>query len=420
MPLFGEMFLSEILNKPVLDPTGEELGKVKDFCIVMGEHLPKISFLVIEKKTKFKISWEDLSIFNKKVISSRLSPASLTPYIHDNNDLLAVRDILDKQIVDANGAKVVRVNDIKVEGYNTDAVLIAVDVGMRGILRRLGIEKWGEDFMKFFRAHLPYNLISWNYIQPLSPKLTAIALKIPKQMMSELHPADLAELLTQVSHDEGASIIETLDSETAADTISELEPEHQSAMINEMDTEKASDIIEQMTPDDAADILSDLPAEKAKDILESLEEETAKDIQELLSHDEDTAGGIMTTEFISYPQSTRICEVIERFKADAPEVETVYYIYATDTEGKLTGVISLKELILSEPEQNLNELMEMKVKSVTAETDDMEVVRIVSKYNLVALPVVDDEGKLIGVVTVDDAIDRILPHEARKHRRRKM
>src|SRR3989339_93167 len=384
MPFFSELFVSEILRKPVLDPRGEELGRVKDLVVVKGEPLPKISNLVIERKRKlFNLQWSDLSIFNKRIIAANIYGARLQSYELSEKDLLVARDIFDKQIVDANGAKVVRVNDVKLEGLNTEAVLLAVDVGMRGIMRRLGVERGGEDLMRLLRMHLPYNLISWNYIQPLEPKLTAISLTVPRQMVADLHPADLAAIITG------------------------------------MDTDKAADIIEEMPPDEAADVISDLSAEKAQEILGSLEKEDAEDIQELMGHEEDTAGGIMTNAFIAYRPETSVKEAIESFRRDAEEVETVYYIYVTDAEEKLKGVVSLREILLSPPETKLSDIMVTKFKTVTPETDEMRVAGIISKYNLVALPVVDSEGFLLGIVTVDDIIDRILPPAA-KHKRRRV
>lgn len=419
MPFLGELFVSEILKKPVLDPKGDELGRVKDLIIVKGEPLPKVSSLIIErKKIIYKISWIDLNIFNKKIISANIYSDGLQPYITNVEDLLLVRDILDKQIVDINGAKVVRVNDVKLEGYDTEAVLIAVDVGMRGIMRRLGVERSGEDLMKLFKKHLPYNLISWNYIQPLAPKLTAISLTVPRQMLSELHPADIAEIISQVSHKEGTSFIKDLDVDLAAEALSELKPETKIEIISELDTDKAADIIEEMPPDEAADIISDLPIDKAKEILESIEKEEAEDIQELLSHEEDTAGGLMTNEFIAYPPDTTVKEAMERLKKDAETIETVYYIYVIDTDEKLIGVISLRDLILAEQTARLADIMVTKLKTVTPETDEMEVAELISKYNLVAIPVIDTEGYLLGIVTIDDIIDRIIPPAAKRKRRK--
>ncbi|MDO9289003.1 MAG: CBS domain-containing protein [Thermodesulfovibrionales bacterium] len=419
MPFFGELFVSEILKKPVLDPKGEELGRVKDLVVVRGEALPKVSILIVEKKRKlFSLPWADLNIFNKRIISANIYSEGLKTYEMSEEDLLLVRDIFDKQIVDANGAKVVRVNDVKLEGFNTEAVLIAADVGMRGIMRRLGVERGGEDLMRVLRGHLPYNLISWDYIQPLEPKLTAISLTIPRQMMSELHPADLAAIISQVSHKEGATFIKDLDVETAAEMLSELEPNAQAAIITGMDTEKAADIIEEMPPDEAADVLSDIPAEKAHEILGNLEKEDAEDIQELLGHEEDTAGGIMTNEYIAYSPEMTVKEASDRFKVNARDVETVYYIYVLDKDEKLVGVTSLRELLLAEPDCLIADIMETNLKTVSPGEDEMVAAGIISKYNLLALPVVDEDGYMHGIVTVDDIIDILLPPSAKRKRRK--
>lgn len=419
MPLFGELFLSEVIKKPVFDPKGEITGRVKDIIVVKGDPLPKVSSIIIERKNQlFSIPWENINLFNKRIISTYLDTEAIQPYTPGEEDLLGVRDILDKQIVDANGAKVVRVNDIKLEGYDGEAILIAVDVGMRGILRRLGIERGSEGFLKLFQTHIPYNMISWNYIQPLKPKLKTIALTVPRQMVSELHPADIAEIISKVSREEGAHLFKDLDIETAAEALSELKPEMQADIINAMDTEKAADIIEEMPPDEAADVLSDLPAEKAKEILEHIEKEEAEDIQELLGHEKDTAGGLMTTEFIAYSPNLTIKEALENFKKDAEDIETVYYIYVVDENEKLIGVASLRELLVAEQESQLSEIMETKLKTVTPDADEMIVAEIISKYNIVALPVVDSNGILLGIVTIDDIIDRILPPAAKRKRRK--
>lgn len=415
MPLFGELFVSEILGEPVLDPRGEELGRLKDLVIVKADPLPKVSAIILERKKRpYMIEWASLELFNKRIITARILSSELRPYDMTSPDLLAVRDLLDKQIVDVNGVKVVRVNDIKLEGYESEALLIAVDVGIRGLLRRLGFEKRGEDVLSLFKVKIPQNLISWNYIQPLQPKLTALTLTVPRQMLSELHPADIAELIRQVPHQEGVAFLKNLDVDVAADTISELNPETQVEIIKDMDTEKASDIIEMMSPDVAADVLSELPADKAREILEHIEKEDAEDIQELLGHEEDTAGGLMTNEFIVYPPDMTVQEVLNRFKEDASEIETVYYIYVTDSSERLLGVLSLRELLIASPEARLSEIMVTKLKTVTPDVDEKVVAEVFTKYNLVSLPVVDTEGALLGIVTVDDIMERIFPVPAKR------
>lgn len=419
MPLFGEIFVSELLKKPVLDPKGEELGRVRDFIVVKGDALPMVSALILEKKKKFYLlPWDLIGIFNKRIMSSRAYSLKMKPYELSEDDLLIVRDIFDKQIIDANGAKVVRVNDIKLEGHTNIVCLSAVDVGMRGILRRFGIEKRGENLYRILGKTLVHNLILWKYLQPLEPKLTTISLTIPRQMVSALHPADIADIISKVSLEEGVALFEGLDPNVAAEAIDELEPASQKAMIDSLDIGFASDIVERMPPDEAADLLGELPAEKAKELLESIEKGEAQDIQELLSHEEDTAGGLMTNDFIAYSPELKLGDALEKLRIDAHNVEAIYYIYIVDKGEKLAGVISLRDMLLSSPDKPLSEVMETKVKTVTPDADQYDVAEMISKYNLLAIPVVDSDGILLGIVTIDDVIDMLLPPLAKKKRRR--
>ncbi|TNF52696.1 magnesium transporter [bacterium] len=419
MPLFGELYVSELLKKSVLDPKGEDLGRVRDFVIIKGKTLPSVSALIIEKKKQhYRLDWEQIGIFNKRIISSRVPSLTIKPYEFPDDDLLIVRDIFDKQIIDANGAKVVRSNDVKLEGINNTACLSAVDVGARGILRRMGVERKSENIYRMFGKSLPHNLIPWNFIQPLEPRLSTISLTVPRQMVSALHPADIADMISRVSHEEGVALFEGLDPNVAAEALHELEPDIQKAIIDSLDKDLAVDIVERMPPDEAADLLGDLPSEKAKELLESIEKREAQDIQELLSHEEDTAGGLMTNEFIAYPPELKIAEAIEKFKIDAHSVETVYYIYIIDEKERLKGVTSLRDMLLSAPDVPLSDVMETKLKTVAPDADQYDAAEIISKYNLFALPVVDEEGELLGIVTIDDIMDILLPPLSKKKRRK--
>lgn len=410
MTFIGDIFISEILDKQALDPSGEEIGKVKDLIVTTGEPLPRVTALILKRgKKNLLLPWKDLSLFNRRIISSKVFKEELKEYEPSETDLLIGRDILDKQIVDINGVKVVRVNDVRLGEVDEKPCLIAVDIGIRGILRRFGIERRGEAIGRAIGYSLKHNLIGWNYIQPIEPKLTRLTLTVPRKSVATLHPADIAHIISQVSMKDRTALFDTLDLDTAAEALPELEPDVQTSIITEMDKEEASDLLEKMSPDDAADILGDLPPEKAKEILELMEEEEAEDVQELLSHDEDTAGGLMTTEYIAYYPSIKVGEAMERFKKDASEIETVYYIYIVDEREKLIGVISLREFLLSNPEKFLSEVMIKDIKTITPETDQKQVAEIISKYNLVALPVVDEENRLLGIVTIDDVIDTLLP-----------
>ncbi|MBI5665938.1 MAG: magnesium transporter [Nitrospirae bacterium] len=417
MPLFGELFVGELLNMPVLDPKGDELGKVKDLVVIKGDPLPRVSALILEeRKKRYCLEWENVGIFNRRIISSKVYSPKVEPYEPSDDILLIVRDIFDKQIVDADGAKVVRVNDVQLEGVKDDACVGGIDVGIRGILRRLGLERKSEKFYELIGKTLPRNIISWSFIQPLEPRLSKLSLTIPRQMISELHPADIADIISNVSQEQGIEFFKGLDPNIAAEALPELSPDLQKTIIEDIDKDYASEVVERMEPDEAADVIADLEKDKAKELLDSIEDEDAQDIQELLAHEEDEAGGLMTNEFIAYPPELTIHDAIERFRVDAYEVESVYYIYVVENE-KLIGITTLKDMILHSPNMPLSEIMETKLKTVSPDTNQRVVAETISKYNLLAIPVVDEKGDMLGVVTIDDVIDILLPQSSRKKRR---
>lgn len=417
MPLFGHMFFSEALKRPVYDQNGDIVGRVCDAVAVKGDPLPKIATVLVRQGGRvFGMAWSDFAIFNRRILSVQRYAQALDQYDR-GDDLLLVRDILDKQIVDVNGEKVVRVNDIRLEGHNGDAVLSAVDVGIRGLLRRLGIERRSEQISTFLKLPLPWSLIAWNYIQPLTTELKAITLTVPRQMVAALHPADIAELINQVSRDEGAALFTDLDTKTAAETLSEVEPQRQVELITGLDAERAADIIEEMPPDEASDVLGDLPAEKAKEILEHVEQDEAREIQQLLAYNENTAGGLMTTAFVAYPPETAVQEAIARFRTDAASVEHAYHIYVVAPDQRLVGTISLRELLLADPEATLAAIAQAKPRTAPPETDQKAIATLMAKYNLIALPIVDAARHLLGVVTIDDVIAHLPPVSRRRKRK---
>ncbi len=421
MPFFaGEIFVSEVHKKPVLDQTGEEIGKLKDIIVITGEPFPAVSALVISSgKHQFVISWDNINLFNKRVISANvltqnLGPASIAP-----TDILIYRDLLDKQIVDINGAKLVRVNDLELGDVRGKLCLVAADIGLRGILRRLGIEARGEKIFSLFRYRLQKRLIGWHYLQTIEPKLSRLTLTISRQKVASLHPADLAEMISDVSQRERTAIFGTLDVDTAAEALHELEPQVQANIIDDMSKERASDILERMPPDEAADVLGDLPEAKAQELINLMEKEEAEDVQELLEHEEDTAGGLMTTEFLGFPPDMTVEEAIKELRLEAPNVETIYYLYILDSAEKVIGVISLKNLILALPQTLLGDIMLTPVKTLSLEAGEKDVAEFISKYNLLAAPVVDETNVLRGIVTVDDVVDFLLPPASRKKRRKR-
>lgn len=420
MPFFaGDIFISDVYRKAVIDQTGEEVGKLKDITVAQGDPFPAVTALVIASgKETYIVSWERVNLFNKRVISLSLARTDLLPAAAPPSDILICRDLLDKQIVDINGAKLVRVNDLKLGDVNGKMCLVAVDIGFRGILRRLGIETQGERFLAFFRYNLPNVLIGWHYLQPVEPRLSKLILTVSRQKVSKLHPADLAEIISEVSQKERSAIFGTLDVETAAEALHELEPSVQADIIDDLSKEKASDILEQMPPDEAADVLGDLPEDKAKELINLMEKEEAQEVQELLEHEEDTAGGLMTTEYLAFSPDMTVEEALREFRLEAPNVETVYYLYVTDAEERLVGVLTLKDLVLARPEESLANIMKSPVKTLPLETKSKDVAEFISKYNLLAAPIVDEQQVMRGIVTVDDVVDFLLPPVSRKKRRK--
>lgn len=417
MPLFGALFVSELLKKPVLDPQGDELGRLKDFVVIKGNPLPRVSALILEEKKKqYCLEWENVGIFNKRIISSKVYAPRVEPYEPSDEILLIVRDIFDKQIVDANGAKVVRVNDVQLEGQNSDACVNGVDVGIRGILRRLGMERRSESFYQIFGKTIPQNIIRWGFIQPLEPRLSKISLTVPRQMISAMHPADIAEIISTVPQEQGIALIKGLEPHVAAETLPELDPDLQKAIIEDIDKDYATEVVERMPPDEAADLIADLESDKAQELLQSIEKEEAEDIQELLAHEEDTAGGLMTNEFIAYGPDMTVQEAFDKFRMDAHDVEIVYYVYIIEGE-KLAGITTLKDMLLSSPDVRLSDIMQTKLKTVSPDENQQAVAEMISKYNLLAVPVVDENGDLLGIITVDDVVNILLPTPSRRKRR---
>jgi magnesium transporter len=421
MPFFaGEIFVSDVQKKPVLDQTGEEIGKLKDIVVAGGDPFPAVTALVVASRTEtYILPWDNINLFNRRVISVNSYIKDLGPASPSPNDILICRDLLDKQIVDINGAKLVRVNDLELGDVKGRLCLVAADIGLRGLLRRIGVEKRGEKFFSVFQYQLQHKLIAWNYVQTIEPKVTRLTLTVSRQKVASMHPADLAEIISEVSQKERTAIFGSLDVDTAAEALHELEPHVQADIIDDMAKERASDILERMPPDEAADVLGDLPEAKAQELINLMEKEEAEDVQELLEHEEDTAGGIMTTEYLSFPPDLTVEEAIKELRLEAPNVETVYYLYMVDDEEHICGVLSLKNLILATPQVKLRDIMKTPVKTLPLEAAEKDVAEFISKYNLLAAPVVDETMALRGIVTVDDVVDFLLPPASRKKRRKR-
>lgn len=415
--VLNELFLSSVIDKPVINELGKEIGTLWDLIMIPGEVFPEVSHLLVRNKRKiYSIPWSEISLFNNFVISVKGRGSDLVDYISKDSEILVKRDILDKQIVDVNGAKVVRINDLKLGSHKDLLCIFSADVGFKGLLRRLGYERLQEKIAGTFKKELPSKEISWEYVQPLEMKASRLTLTLARDQMADMHPADIANIISQISHKHIQTVLTSLDTETAGEAIHELQPELRSRVISQMDCEQASDILEEMEPDEAADVIGDLTEEKAQELLGLMNAEEAEDIQELLEHEEDTAGGLMNNSFLALTADLTVEDALKEVRLLAPEIETIHYAYVLDEEETLLGVVSMRELLITPPSTLIPQIMTENLKTVTIHSEPEDILEIIAKYNLVAVPVLDDNGKMAGIVTVDDILELFLPFALKRKR----
>ena len=370
---------------------------------------PKIVALEAKHgKQSIIIPMSEVTVLNAPAVSLNKKRTDIVPYQPAPGDLFLVRDVLDKQIIDTNGVRVVRVNDLELTRVENDFFVSNVDISSAGLIRRLGLNALSRRLA--FRSHqgVPHGVISWDDVELLSGD-QPLRLKVPGEKISELHPADLAEILSDLSRQDGRELLESLDLETIADTLEEVEPEFQASLLEGMPDERVADVLEEMEPDEAADLLAELPEARSQELLELMEDDEAEDVRKLLAHPVDSAGGLMTTGFISVPPDLTVEQVMQVIREQGEDVELIYYIYVIDAEEHLLGVFSLCELVMTKPGTPVSEFMEDRVATVQLENSQDDCAQVVAKYDLIAVPVVDAEKRLHGVVTADDALDKIIP-----------
>jgi CBS domain-containing protein len=419
------LFLTEILGAEVIDVRQRRAGTVRDVTVRVQEPYPVVTGLVTSRRKELVIPWSSVRSFAAatREVALRSSREEVERNQADPGDVWLARDVLDKQVVDTDGRRVVRVNDLQLAESGGAMLLVGADIGFRGILRRLGIEKIVKSLARLFGRDLPMVLVSWDVVDAIAPGAgqggtpagdDAVRLRISGSRIAKLHPADIADIVEELGAKERRAVFETLTEEIAADTLEEMELEDQVSVIEHMDAERASDILEEMPPDEVADILTELPEDRAQQILGLMEKEEAEDVQELLAYEEDTAGGLMTTEYVAVPDTLTAQECIDTLRRMEPDAESIYYVFVVDPEEHLQGVLSLRDLIVAPPDKPIREIMNRDVVTVRLEDGQKEVAAVLSKYNLLAVPVVDDEFRLQGVVTVDDALDAVLPESVKR------
>jgi magnesium transporter len=409
-------YLSDLIGKPVADMDGERIGRLADLIASLRGKMPhpEIVALVVKRSgSTLLVPFSDVAVFIAPAIPLARRLQDIVAYEPREQSLYLARDVLDKQIIDTNGMRVVRVNDLELVRVNHHFYVANVDVGGLGLLRRLGLAKIVQWLASRFGRELRSSTISWDDVE-LLPDDQPMRLRVPSDKIAELHPADLAEIISDLSHSESSRLLESLDVKTVADTLEEVEPDFQASLVKMMPDEKVADVLEEMAPDEAADLLAELPQDRSRELLKLMEREEAEDVRKLLAYPEDTAGGIMTTEFIAIRPDLTAEQAIAVLRETTEGAETILYVYVTDSKDYLLGVFSLRELVLARPQTPVTEFMERRVVSVGLFDSQDQVAQVVAKYNLLAVPVVDTEGRLQGIVTVDDALDKIIPTKWKK------
>src|SRR5579872_1288343 len=402
------LFFTELLGLKVYDLKGRRIGVVKDAALV-----PLIDPVRVDRYLVGG-GWTWLTVRHDQIRSIgidgiHLKDENLTPYHADEYMLRISRDLLDQQIIDAQGRKVVRVNDVTFEVRREiggdELWVLEVDIGIRSIFRRLLQGALPPRWVRRLQGRIPPNSIRWEFCNILEPDpQRRLRLNISNKLLEEMHPADLADIVEDLSPQDREAIFENIDSEVAAETLTEVDPEIQASILESLETEKAADIVEEMAPDHAADVLADLEQETSDEILEEMESEPKSEVEELLEYEEDTAGGMMNTEYVALKDDATVARALDALKEHEELLETLNTIFLVDGEDHLKGAVPLARLFLHEGSTPLSRLAtEMLVDVPVGEQQD-RVTEVFDKYNLLALPVVNQDRKLAGVITADDII----------------
>ena len=403
-------FLSELLNKTVYDSRNEAVGKCVDVYVNPDAGFPAVAAIgLLRGGQEYLLSALDLAHMDHKRIVCNGRLRDLTLYEPKGNEIGLAKQVLDKQIIDINGKRVVRVNDLQFTYAMGKYRLVAVDATPVGLARRVGLERPLNRVFKVIGGRAQSGSIPWDQVDPTAIGPAGIPLKVARNDLAKMHRADLADIVEQLDSEAQSYVFSTLDPEVAADVMEEIEPELQAAAMESIEPERAADILEEMAPDEAADVLGDLSAARAADLLSRMDHEEAEDVRELLAYPEDSTGGIMTTDYIAIPAELTAEQTLERMRELAPDAKTSYYLYVTEADEILIGVISLRDLVVSPLDTPVRDFMASPVIQVQAADPLEEVAAVLAKYNLLAVPVTDAHGRMLGIVTVDDALEAVIP-----------
>lgn len=401
--------VSELLGLAVFDAEGTSLGRLDD--IRVDPILNRVDgFLVKQRKTMVAFAWSAVGTFSSElrriVLAEHGAPQAANSA--DSEAVLLKRDVLDQQIIDTQGRKVVRVNDILLDTLGDDLVLRRVEVGLAGAVRRILAGLLSPRLVRQVTAGLPERSIPWDYVGLIEPRSSRIRLKVHQQL-ARMHPADLADIIEDLGRVERSAIVSQMDPEVAAEALAEAQPSVQAAVVETMHTEKAADVLEEMEPDEAADVLGDLSKARSEELLEAMEEEEAKGVRELLAFPDDTAGGLMTTEFLKASVHWTAGETLEKLRtADSDLVSAMDEIPVADDNDHFIGIAPLLKIVRADPDDPVTSVVRSETCAVSATTPFREVVKQIEKYHLRALCVTDDFGMLVGLINIEDVLRRLV------------
>jgi flagellar motility protein MotE (MotC chaperone)/sporulation protein YlmC with PRC-barrel domain len=404
------LYLTEILGLPVVDSAGKTIGRVAE---IAAARPPRVALLVLKNgkgQPARAVPFEEVSSLSTGQVRLRISDDQVQAFQPDESLLYLRKDLLDQQIIDVNGRKVVRVNDLSLEERRVNSRpelrIHSVDIGVGGAARRLFSGVVPREWLRKLETRLNQRSISWEFVDLLEDNpLRRVKLNISHSVLGKLHPADLADIVEELSPKERRAIFQELDNTTAADALSEIEPRLQVSILESLDASRAADILEEMPPDAAADLLADLPEETSSELLHDLPKEEAEELEELLEFAGHSAGGLMTTDHIALPHETTVGEV-RQMLANLPERPvnlTTIFLVDQETE-QYVGSVPVARLIIATAEQKLVDLKNERRLTISVDAAEREAIEMVDKYNLLALPVLDQEEHLAGVITVDDIV----------------
>ena len=409
-------YFCKILKQPVLEPDSTPIGRVADLAAAVLEPDAPIKGLVVADahRSRRYLPWNLVEQLEPKAVRVRAGACqALTEMVLPPDQILLGKGLLDRQIVDIEGAKVLRVNDLQLRRRNGQLILSKVDVGLKSLLRRAGLYRAVAASLRWFFGYtLPDKFIAWRLVQPVGSS-DILQLKFSQARFSRLHPADLADIIEDLDRPEQARVFRALDIDTAADVLEEADPKVQVQLIQHLTTEKASDVLEQMSPSKATDLLQDLEDPHVQTLLNEMEPDAAQDVRSLLVHDEETAGGIMTTSFFSQQPQVTADQAMVLLRQEAPDLDVIYYTYVTDTDGRLLGALNLRELLTMDRNAVLETVMVRRVVAASLDDKISDIAELFAKYGLRALPVVDQEGRIQGVIRFKALLEAVAPYLGR-------